>query len=144
VRTITDKTGQEWRLASLTLGLVLDIRDEAGVDFLQARGKDKDEAGKAAGEMLAKLYDPFTLGSVLWMLLGKQAEERKIDERAFAHLFESDTYPMMREAVLGLVLDFTLPLKVATVVKADLPRLMTEIDDALIAALKSSRSDLAA
>jgi len=138
VHLIKDKDGGEWRIPSLSLGLMTDLRDVAGIDFLQSRGGSKDEAAKAAGDNLEKLYDPFTLGASLWLLLSSQAIARGIDEKAFAYLFDADCYDPARLAILYSAVDFIHPRNLAAAIKADLPGLMTTMDDALIAVWKST------
>lgn len=141
MQRIHDKDGREWRVPSLSVGLALDLKEQAGFDCLELKGKDKEEAGRSAGEMAAKLYDPFFLGSVLWVLLAPQCREAGIDERQFGYLFDDTTYPACRLAILTAVVNFTLPPKVATEMMAELRGRIEKAETALIAALKNSVSE---
>lgn len=143
MRTIKDVNGDEWKIPALTVGRVIDIREYAEIDFLEMRGKGGDDAKTAAGQTLAKLYDAMTLGNVLWVLLKEQCEKRNVDERAFGYLFDASQFGELREAVLNAVVDFTQPPTVAKEIKADLPGMISRMENALIAVWKNSVTDSA-
>lgn len=140
LRKITDTKGQEWRIPSLSVGIVLEVKDYAGVNFLELRGAAGEEAKKAAGELLQSLYDPLTLGNVCWALMKEQAAERSLDEKSFGYVFDSDQHHELRMGIIGAVVDFILPPKVANEIKADLPGMIEKAEQKLIAQWKSSRS----
>jgi hypothetical protein len=142
VQVIKDSKGGEWKIPSLTLGHCFDVKERAGFDFLDSRGKSDDESTTKAGELLAKLYHPRDLGMVLWTLLESQAMEQELDERAFAYLFDDEASERARMAIIGAIVDFIHPRRLATTIKADLPGRMAMMEDALIAAWKSTSGDL--
>lgn len=144
LRTIKDKDGIEWRIPSLSVGIILDVKEYSGIDFLDLRGTAGDDAKKAAGELLAKLFDPLTLGNVCWKLMESQAVKRQLDERSFGYVFDSDQHHALRMAIIGAVVDFILPPKVAEQIKTDLPGEIEKAEQKLIAQWKSSCSELAA
>ncbi len=144
MRIVKDKDGGDWKLPSFSVGIVLDVKEQAGFDILAAKGKTGDEAKNRASEMLAQLYDPFTLGGILWVLLGAQAKDRGLDERAFGYQFDETCYPDLRTAIMESIVDFTQPPPVAKTTKAELPGRIVEIETAWIAALKSLSSASAA
>jgi hypothetical protein len=142
MRIVKDKDGAEWRVPNLCVGLVLDIKDYAEIDFLESRGKTREEAKEIAAATLQKLYDPLTLGNTAWVLFKTQAEKKGLDERSFGYVFDTDQYPDLRDAILGAVVDFTQPPKVAMEIKADLPRMIERLENALSAHWKNSVSAL--
>ena len=97
--TFADRLGGEWYVA-LDVGLCRDIKLAHGVDL----------ANWIDGKAASRLYqDDETLVAVLWMLCQSQADERDIDEEAFARLLNGDVLAAALTAIEEAVVGFTRP-----------------------------------
>lgn len=141
MKIIHDKDGNEWRIPSLSVGLVTRLREEAEFVIGDWKGKTQAEAQAGASELMMSLYDPFVLGKVLWVLLESQAETKGISPKDFALCFDSDQYTTARMAIVETLADFRLPPTVAATVKANLPGELANLENALSMALKSAATE---
>lgn len=97
--TFTDRKSQEWVIA-LDVGLCRDVKKVHGVDL----------ANWIDGKAAARLYqDDALLVAVTWMLVAEQAEQRGVDEEAFARSLNGDVLAKALEAIEQAIMGFTRP-----------------------------------
>ena len=135
-----DAKGGLWVMPAFSLGLVLDIKDQAAVDFLgDDAGKDATED---AGKWFGQLYNPKHLVAVLWVIFEEEILARELDERSFARLCTNPVLSEARKAVVTAVTSFIHSPKVAAAIAKELPQIETQIENALTAAFSSTAGGL--
>ena len=113
-----DAKGGLWVMPAFSLGLVLDIKDQAAVDFLgDDAGKDATED---AGKWFGQLYNPKHLVAVLWVIFEEEILARELDERSFARLCTNPVLSEARKAVVTAVTSFIHSPKVAAAMSSPL------------------------
>lgn len=106
--TFKDADGRDWNL-TLTLGVARRIKDDLGIDF----GAIGD------GSLFFKLAgDPYKLGAVLWLLIEREAERRKITDEQFLDALDGDVLGAAISALGEAVVNFTPAPMRAAVAKA--------------------------
>jgi hypothetical protein len=120
VASFKDADGREWKLR-LTVGLLGDVRRDAGVDLGAAIKSPKDLAGI--------LYaDPADLVKVLWVLVEKQATDAGVSPEEFGHAFDGAAIERAGEALLEAVADFFPRSAIGRKIKSNLPKLLEQVD----------------
>ncbi len=143
MESFTDLKGNVWTFPKFTLGLVFDIRDKAGVDFLGTLKRGKD-AREDAGKWFLMLYDPQHLGDVLDVIFDADFKAKGLTERDAHYLFDGEVMESARQGIIASLSFFTQPPEVAAAVKTDLPVIAKRINALLIAQWRKSSGDLLA
>lgn len=118
-----DRAGDEW-------GVEITIGD---LDALRAAGLDLGKVGSDPAA-LDVLDTPETVGKVLWVLCGEQAEKRGLSPEQFARRFNGPTLFAAGDAVTEAVADFSQRPAVAAAIRSKLPGAMARLDAVKIAA----------
>lgn len=136
-----DVKGGVWTFPEFTLGLVLDVKAQANVDFLgdDSRGSN---AGDDAGKWFEMLYDPRHLGAVLWVIFESEITRRKLDYLGFARLVSGPALDEARRGIVSSLVSFIHSPNVAAAIAAELPQIQSRMETALLARWKSTVSGL--
>ncbi len=128
-----DKSGNEWEL-SIVAGQLPRLR-EAGLNIAEL-GRDS--------KAYEALYDPETLGRILWVLCGIQAEKRGLNEERFANEFDGPTLWRSFDALGEAITDFSHRPRVAERVKAKLAGVHEKIEAAALTAWETKMETISA
>lgn len=128
--TFTDNKGRAWEVR-LTLGLLTEVREQAGVKLGEVLRTEQGLADFVFG-------DVETLGKVLWVLCREQAERQGVTPEDFAHGFGGDTIEKAVEAVLGSVADFFPRSKIGAAIRKNLALVLAKADERGVAALEKA------
>ncbi len=143
MESFKDKTGFEWKLPEIDVGLVRRVKRETGVDFFgdDSRGST---ARDDAENWFVLLFDPERLVAVLWVLLEDEVEKQKLDTDGFAGRLNKAALTDARKAVVEALMSFTHTPAVAAAVQAELPGITAKLETAWIARLRNTVSGSAA
>lgn len=98
MKQFTDRTGRAWTL-SLTLGTAMQVKAALAVDLLAPEAGDPP--------LLTRLAtDEYLLGSVIFELMRRQAEERNLTETDVQAAFDGATLLAAQEAFFEELVDF--------------------------------------
>lgn len=127
-----DADSREWKLR-LTVGLLGDVRRDAGIDLGAAIKSPKDLA--------AILYaDPADLVKVLWVLVEFQAKEANVSPEEFGHAFDGSAIERAGEALLEAVADFFPRSVIGRKIKSNLPALLAQVDREIVSRMDAALS----
>ena len=153
MREFKDEEGRPWRVA-LTVASALRVRDMVTVDM-----PELDEDGNPTGSRRSVPFDIVDLGTiaqtfqvlrgqfsklgeVLYALLVRQVDERKLDREAFLEGLRGDALESGAKALEEELVDF-FPLRLRRMV-GTLAAKMTEVADQLIGEAESGLASLKA
>lgn len=116
MREFKDEEGRPWRLA-LTIGSVLRVRDMVTIETVDdATGErrkqpfDMADAGQIAATFQVLRSQYATIGEVLYAILVKQIEERKLSREEFLDGIRGDSLDAATKALEAELVDF-FPLR---------------------------------
>lgn len=90
----TDSTGQTWTLI-LTLGSAKYIKDKSNINLLDPSSMVDDD-----NKMLRLFSDDLFVGDIIWNLIDKQADDRKLSQETVFSRFDGATISKAQEAFL--------------------------------------------
>lgn len=93
-----DLEGRRWNLI-ITVGHCEDARKMLLLDLANAHD----------GRLFTAISDPMTLGSLVWLLVKKQADRLKVSERDFADSLDANACEQATEALTEAIINFTRP-----------------------------------
>jgi len=134
MQSFKDVKGDAWIFPAFTFGLVLDIRDKTGVDFL---GDDSPEA-KGAGKWFGMLFNPRYLGRVLYVIFEDVIHERGLDERSFAKRFDADACESARMCIIESLVLFIHGRQQGAAMNRELSAVVAKLNSALLTRWKST------
>ena len=120
----TDVHGRAWTL-TLTVGSLLDVRRETGVDLA---GALKSEA--ALSDLI--FGDPATLVGLLYVLCESQAKTAGVTPEAFGYGFDGATVEAATEALIAAVADFFPRSRIGQAIRRNLTATMRRAEDEAI------------
>lgn len=107
MKKFTDKNKKDWYV-DLTVGSAKRVKADCGIDLLNIIDFET-KAKKSPLEELAE--NPMLVVDVLFSMCRKQAEERNIDDTAFAELFDGDVIQEAVDALLEEIINFSHPAR---------------------------------
>ncbi len=126
----TDVAGRAWTL-TLTVGSLIDVRRETGVDLA---GALKSES--ALSDLI--FGDPATLVSLLYVLCETQAKAAGVTPEQFGHGFDGRAVEAATEALLTAVADFFPRSRIGQAIRRNLAATMERAEDAAIRAIDAA------
>lgn len=115
MREFKDEEGRPWRVA-LTIGSVLRVKDMVSVDVMdEATGQavkrpfDMADAGQIAQTFQVLRSQFATIGEVLYAILVKQVEERKLSREEFLDGLRGDSLESAAKVLEAELVDFFPP-----------------------------------
>lgn len=115
MREFKDEEGRPWRVA-LTIGSVLRVKDMVSVDvFDESTGQasrrpfDMADAGQIAQTFQVLRSQFATIGEVLYAVLLKQVDERKLSREEFLDGLRGDSLEAAAKAIEAELVDFFPP-----------------------------------
>ena len=139
MKKFTDKNKNDWIL-NLTVGTAKRVKADCGIDLINIIDI-KTGAEKSILEELAT--NPILLVDVLFSLCRKQAEEKGIDDFAFADIFDGETIQNASEALVEEIINFSPPVtkKILMKIYEKNKQVMGENEKELEAILESPEFD---
>lgn len=128
--SFVDCKGRSWQVR-LTLGLLTEVREQAGVKLGEVLRTEQGLADFVFG-------DVEQLGRVLWCCCREQAEAAGVAPEEFTRGFDGPTLEAATEAVLGSVADFFPRSKIAAAIKTNLALVLARADERGVAALEKA------
>jgi hypothetical protein len=118
--TFQDGEGREWSIA-LSVGMVAKLRTDAKFDI----GKSITDP-----KLVQALFEePETVGKALWVLIERQARERKVEPEDFAFSLTADALEGAINALIEAMVDFFLPSRQRQKVKDKLPEMFAKANE---------------
>ena len=130
----TDKNGGFWNL-ELDFGMVLDIKDQTGIDLDSMMKKPESLA-----EIV--LTEPSKLVSILYVMCEAQCKDKNIDPRQFGRLFNRDAIDAAGNAFIESLFLFYPRSSAGRAIKEHLPRILEKMDDQIEKKMKEKVNEV--
>lgn len=124
-----DNKDQVWTLPEFTVGLLREVRAVTGFDFFKL--------GENGEELLKLKGDRFLACDVLCVLTDEERQARGLSDKDFAKRCSGPVMDEAWSAIIETYADFSRGPRVSAAVKENLGPMLTKIEDAFIAELKS-------
>lgn len=126
-----DSSGQEWEL-SLSTGMLAKLRTDAAFVLTKQQ---------AATQLAGLMDDPELFGRVLWVMVERQANERKIEPESFAFGLDGDAIERATTAMMEAAIDFFQRAGVRQSAKAKLPAIFEKADREMNAEIERAMTE---
>lgn len=129
-----DKNGGTWSL-ELNFGMILDIKDQTGVDLDVMMKKPESLA-----EIV--LSEPGKLISVLYVMCEDQCKEKNIDPRQFGRLFNREAVDSAGNAFIESLFLFYPRSSAGRAIAEQLPRILEKMDSQIEKKMKEKMNEV--
>lgn len=134
--TFTDAAGRRWR-CRVTLGVLESVRRETGIHL----GRVMQDQNALTDLLFG---DPERFGRLVWCLCEADAKAADVTPEDFYAHFDGSTLQAAGEAVLAGVADFFPRSKIGARIKADMGRLLADVDARGVAAMTRTADEMLA